>query len=454
MRSTAHPPASPAAVDSTDAVIVAPCDAMGAQVFRGSWISLLGQSMQLLLRLGSTVVLARLLTPEAYGLVAMVAVLTGFISLFKSLGLATATIQAPRLTHAELNGLFWINAGLGCAAMIVTIALGPVMAWFYDEPRITSLTLGLSVTFLLAGLAVQPAALLRRRLRFGTSVAIEVGSVAAGAAAAIALAASGAGPWALVGGVIATEAMNLTLVWAVAGWKPTRPAFGAKVGNLVALGRDLTQFNILNYWARNLDNFLIGWYWGAAALGTYGRAYQLLLLPLQHVTTPLAPVAFAAPTRLHDDEGRLSRGLRSNTEKVAIACMPLTTFFFFSARQVVELLLGPRWLNVAPIFTSLAAAGLVQPVSATLILAAREPGTADRATPLELRRARTVVCGDCCEVFPRRHRRGDGVCRLRGARPRPVADVDGRAAGCGADFGCAARHRSGCGCVGGGVRRM
>jgi PST family polysaccharide transporter len=109
-------------------VIVAPCDAMGAHVFRGSWISLLGQSMQLLLRLGSTVVLARLLTPEAYGLVAMVAVLTGFISLFKSLGLATATIQAPRLTHAELNSLFWINAGLGCAAMIVTIALGPVMA--------------------------------------------------------------------------------------------------------------------------------------------------------------------------------------------------------------------------------------------------------------------------------------------------------------------------------------
>ena len=315
----------------------------------------------------STVVLARLLTPDAYGLTAMVTVVIGFIGLFKSLGLATATIQAPRLTHAELNGLFWVNALVGCLAMLVTIALAPLMAWFYAEPRVTALTVGLSTTFVLGGLAVQPAALLRRQLKFAAVATIEVASVAVGAAMAVVLASAGAGPWALVGGVVSTEAANLALVWMIVDWKPTRPAFDARVGNLVGLGRDLTQFNLLNYWARNLDNFLIGRYWGAVELGLYGRAYQLLLLPLQQVTTPLAPVAITALSRLQADGPRFRDAYVRILEKVTIVCMPLTTFLFFNARAVVELALGSRWLEVAPVFAALAAAGLVQPVSATFI---------------------------------------------------------------------------------------
>ncbi len=172
-------------------------EALGAQVFRGSWISLVAQATQLALRLISTIVLARLLTPDAYGLVAMVAVVTGFIGLFKSLGLATATIQAPQLTHAELNGLFWLNVGFGAAALIVAVAAAPLMAMVYDEPRVTPLIAALSVTFLIGGLSVQHHALLRREMKFGTTAWIEISALAVGTAAAIVFASQGAGPWPL-----------------------------------------------------------------------------------------------------------------------------------------------------------------------------------------------------------------------------------------------------------------
>ena len=340
---------------------------LGAQTFRGSWISVGGQGAQLVVRLASTVVLARLLTPDAYGLTAMVTVVTGFVGLFKSLGLATATIQAPRLSERELSGLYWINALIGVVAMLLTLVLAPAMSWFYAEPRVAPLMAGLSVTFLFGGFAVQPAALLRRRLQFASIAAIELAAVAVGAVTAVLLARAGAGPWALVAGVVSTELSNLVLVSVVVDWKPMRPSFNTSLGHLLGLGRDLTMFNVLNYWARNLDNFLIGRFWGAAELGLYGRAYQLLLLPLQQVTTPLAPVAIAALSRLQQDGPRFRSAYVRILEKVSIVCMPLTTFLFFNAREVVALVLGTKWLEVAPIFAALAAAAIVQPISATFI---------------------------------------------------------------------------------------
>lgn len=342
-------------------------EALGAQVFRGSAISLVAQATQLALRLVSTIVLARLLTPDAYGLVAMVTVVTGFIALFKTLGLATATVQAPRLSHAELNGLFWLNVAFGAAAFVVAGAVAPLLALVYSEPRVTPLVAGLSVTFFIGGLGVQHHALLRREMRFGTVAWIEISAIAVGTAAAIFFASQGAGPWALVGAYIVTECVNLVLVWQAVEWRPTRPRFDAGVGDMVALGRDLTQFNVLNYWARNLDNFLIGRFWGASQLGLYNRAYQLLLLPLQQVTTPLSSVAISALSRLNGEDLRYRQAYVRLLEKIVLACMPMTTFLFVNAVPVVDLLLGPRWKEVAPVFMPLAVAGMVQPVSATFI---------------------------------------------------------------------------------------
>ena len=420
---------------------------LGAQTFRGSWISVGGQGAQLVVRLASTVVLARLLTPDAYGLTAMVTVVTGFVGLFKSLGLATATIQAPRLSERELSGLYWINALIGVVAMLLTLALAPAMSWFYAEPRVAPLMAGLSVTFLFGGFAVQPAALLRRRLQFASIAAIELAAVAVGAVTAVLLARAGAGPWALVAGVVSTELSNLVLVSVVVDWKPMRPSFNTSLGHLLGLGRDLTMFNVLNYWARNLDNFLIGRFWGAAELGLYGRAYQLLLLPLQQVTTPLAPVAIAALSRLQQDGPRFRSAYVRILEKVSIVCMPLTTFLFFNAREVVALVLGAKWLEVAPIFAALAAAAHRAADIGDVHLAARQPGAAAGIASVERRRFRAVRSRH--RGWPQRRRRrcrGD-IRSLRSVHPISSADVAHRAQGSGPRTARVPRSRPGHGDV-------
>jgi len=358
-----------AVVENTPGADVQPASPapMGSRVFRGSWISVTSQGVQLALRLAATVVLARLLTPDAYGLVAMVTVVTGFIGLFKSLGLGTATIQAPQLTTAQLNSLFWLNVAFGALAMAITMAVAPLLAWFYGEPEVKALAVGLSITFLIGGFAVQHGALLRRDFRFGMAAAIEIASTIVGALTTVGLALADAGPWALVGGSIALELTGLVLVWRAVGWRPAHPSFRTDIGEIVGLGRDLTQVNVLIYWARNLDNFLIGRFWGTVALGLYTRAYQLLLLPLQQVTTPLSTVAIAALSRLHGEPARYRQAYVRLLEKIAIVCVPLTAFLFAEAHRLIELALGAQWLGVVPIFRPLAIAGLVQPVSATCI---------------------------------------------------------------------------------------
>ena len=362
-----QPPRTIEATDKTDPVTEVIHAPIAGQVFRGSWITVAAQAAQLVLRLASTVVLARLLTRDDYGLVAMVTVLTGFIALFRSLGLGTATVQAPRVTDRQLNAVFWINVALGAAATAITVAAAPLMAAFYGEPRVMGLAIGLSASFLIGGFGVQHSALLRRHMRFPTSAAIEVFSAVVGTVVAIACAWTGAGPWSLVWGFVATEITHVALVWTAVKWRPGAPTFQAQIEEMVGLGKDVTQFNVLNYWARNLDNFLIGRFWGAAQLGLYSRAYQLLLLPLQQITSPLATVAIPALSRLNGENTRFRNAYTRLLEKVAMACMPLTMFLFVEADLVIDVVLGPRWADVVPIFAPLAGAGMVQPVMATLM---------------------------------------------------------------------------------------
>ena len=135
--------------------------------------------------------LARLLTPADFGLIAMIAVVTGFVEMFKDAGLSVATVQRATVTHAQASTLFWINVALSLAVTLVVAALAPAIAWFYDEPKLTAITLALSATIVFGGLAVQHQALLRRRMEFGRLAFIEIASLAAGVVTAVLMAGRG-----------------------------------------------------------------------------------------------------------------------------------------------------------------------------------------------------------------------------------------------------------------------
>lgn len=333
---------------------------LGRRTARGGALTIASQGLKFLTGMAAAVVLARLLTPHDYGLIGMVAVVTGFVSIFKDMGLSMATVQRPEINNDQISTLFWVNVGLSFGVMLLTAAIAPLVAWFYHEPRLTLITMGFSAGFLFSGLTVQHEALLKRQMRFGALVATEIIALIVGLVVGITLAWRGAGYWALVVNQLVHGFVYAIGVWVVCGWRPGLPVRNCGVRSMFVFGGNLTGFQVINYFARNLDNMLIGRFWGSAQLGLYAKAYQLLLLPIDQINAPIAAVAVPALSRLTDSPERYRKAYLRILEKIAMVTMPGMAFMIGTSDWLVALILGPQWVQAGQIFGILGFAGMVQ----------------------------------------------------------------------------------------------
>ena len=340
-------------------------DTLAERAVRGGAVTVVSQGLKFALSMVATILLARLLSPRDYGLIGMVAVVTGFISMFKDLGLSTAVVQRTQVSHDQVSTLFWINVALSTAVLLLTVTVAPAVVWFYGEPELFWITVLSSGGFLLAGLTVQHEALLRRRMRFSALAVAEIAALVSSIVVTITLAWHGAGYWALVSGQLASAAAYAASMWVACRWRPGRPKRYAGVRPMLAFGGNLTGFGVINYFARNLDNALIGRYWGSQQLGLYGRAYQLLLLPIDQINAPITAVAVPVLSRLVDSPDRYRHAYLRILEKVALLTMPLAAFMIATSDWLVWLVLGPQWMGVSRIFALLGVAGMVQPICYT-----------------------------------------------------------------------------------------
>jgi len=325
-------------------------DDLKGRSVRGGAVTMAAQISKFVLQMGSTVFLARLLAPEDYGLIGMVTVVIGLAGLFKDLGLSTATIQKSEINHNQVSTLFWINFAISCTTALVVAGLAPVVAWFYKEPRLTWITLALATSFIFGGLTVQHQALLRRQMSFTSLAKIEVISMLVGVVTAIISGWYGLGYWALVLMQIATSIVNAMGVWIACGWRPGRPLLNSGIRSMLAFGGNLTGFNFVNYFSRNLDNVLIGQYWGPQQLGLYAQAYKLLLLPINQINGPITSVALPALSSLQSEPEKYRRYYYKAILLITTIGMPIVAFMFASADKVILLILGKQWLGAVPIF--------------------------------------------------------------------------------------------------------
>lgn len=340
-----------------------PSAGLRRQVARGTLITLAGQWAGLVVQLASTVLLARLLNASDYGVVAGVVAITGFAEMLKDLGLGGATVQNRHITAAQVNTLFWINTVLGAVFMIVVAASAPLVASFYGDADAAPVTVALALPFLLGGLSVQHTALLNRALEFRLLTTTELSSRVVGLGFAVVLGLAGAGYWALVANTLSGTVVRTVLLWRACSWRPGQPAWASGIRPMLSFGGYLSGFNILNYASRNADNIFIGWYWGTGTLGLYSRAYQLLLLPLQQINTPLSRVAVPALSQLQDQKERYRRYYQTALSAIALVAAPLVVLMAVTAEEIVAIMLGPRWHAAGPIFQVLAFAGITQTVS-------------------------------------------------------------------------------------------
>lgn len=340
-----------------------PSGGLKHQSARGTAVTISAQLTRLLLTLLSTALLARLLTPRDFGLVAMTTAVTGLALVVKDLGLSTATIQKAHICHRTVSTIFWINVGVSVLLATAVLAVAPLLASFYNDERVASLTRVFALFILIGGLSSQHQALLERRMRFGSVAVADLGGLFAGIATSVALAMNEAGYWALVALAGVQIIVSSGLLWWFTGWRPGRPRRSGEVRQMIRFGGSLTGFNLVNYVGRNLDNALIGWRWGAVELGLYSRAYRLLMLPLQQVNAPVAKVMVPALSRLQNDPIRYRRVYLRAFESLALVTMPGVALLIATSDWIIELILGDQWLGAVPVFAWLGIAGVVQTVS-------------------------------------------------------------------------------------------
>jgi len=328
-------------------------------------VTLGSQGVMFVLQLGSTMILARILTPYDYGINAMAVAITGFANIFSNLGLSTATVQRSDITHEQVSTLFWINATIGVLLTLLVAVLSPAVVWFYNAPEMLWVILSLSIVFIINGLSVQHSALLTRQMRFYSIAKIRVLAMLSGILVAIVSASCGFGYWALVLNTLTLMTVSTLGFWFACGWVPQKPRWDVGVGAMVKFGADLVCFDVVNYFARNLDNILIGRFWGAGDLGLYSKAYQLLMMPITNLRDPLTNVALPAISRLQNNPENYRDYYLKCVSLLAFMSMPIIAFMFVCTDQLIILLLGSQWLGASQIFKILAVAAFIQPVSGT-----------------------------------------------------------------------------------------
>jgi len=360
---------------------------------RGGAATIMGQGFGMALQIGTTVVLARLLSPTDYGLQSMVFTLTAFLSLFKDAGLNAVTIQRESLTHREISTLFWINVGLGVVLMAVVAGAGPFLAGFYKEPRVLWLTVASSSIFVFNSLTIQHQALLDRAMRFSTSVKISMLSAAIGSVVAIVIAALGGGYWSLICQNIIIPLTAMIATWIAMPWMPGRPRWTPEMRPMVRFGSILTLNGLVVYIAYNTEKILLGRFWGPAALGLYGRAFQLSNLPVQQLTGAVSSVAFPMLSRLQGDAQRLRHSYLKAHSLILALTVPVVVSCALFADGIVEIVLGPKWTGSVMVLRLLAPTVLVFALVNPLDWILRATGRVERSLKIAILIAPVVILG-------------------------------------------------------------
>jgi O-antigen/teichoic acid export membrane protein len=346
------------------------------KVVRGGFAKLCGQAANIVLRLLSVVVLARLLNPEDFGLVAMVTVVTGVYELFTSAGLSSATVQKESVTDAQVSTLFWINILVGCVLAALCLATAPALVAFYNEPRLFWITAAVAAGFVFNAAGVQHYALLQRQLRYISLTLIETLALVASVAVAVGLAIAGAGYWALVAMAVASPVVSTACMWAAAGWMPKPPRRGTGIGSMLRFGGTITLNGVVVYAAYNVEKILLGRYWGAESLGIYGRAYQLISFPTANLSSAIGTVAIAALSRLQNDPILFKSYFLKGYALANSITIPATIFCAMFADDIIMIMLGPKWADAVAIFRLLTPAilifGVINPLSWLLVSTGRQ----------------------------------------------------------------------------------
>ncbi|MEH6649465.1 MAG: MOP flippase family protein [Motiliproteus sp.] len=326
------------------------------QVFSAVRWTTAASGVRTLIQLAQVALLARLLTPADYGLMAMVAVVLGFSSILSDMGVSSAYVQRQYVTERERSSLFWLNVILSGVLTLLLVTLSPVVAnWFSDE-RLTPLLMLSSSIFIISALGQQVRINAEKALNFRPLVVLEVGASLLGFAAAVITAVAGWGVYALIMGAIVTAFSSTVLAWLCLadGWRPLWRFQLIEIRSYLGFGGSLVANNLVNEVNRSIDLLLGGRMLGAVALGLYSLPRQLVF-QIQGIVNPVVTrVGFPLIAQVQTDIIQVRSIYLKILNMTAAVNAPLYVGIAFFSPEVISIVLGNQWLAAVDLLSLLA----------------------------------------------------------------------------------------------------
>jgi PST family polysaccharide transporter len=355
-----------------------PSEDFSGRSLRGGVISLAARAVNALVQVASVIVLARLLSPEDYGLVGMVSAIIGIVPLLIDLGTRDAVIQQPHITQGEISTLFWMTFALGCVFAGLVAASGPLIAGFYGEPRLVVVAAVSSLSLFGMSLSYQHQALMRRAMMYRDLAMIDIIGNVVATGIAIAMAFRGWAYWSLVIRPVIVSVVTTFCVWWKCRWLPGRPAFTKGVKEMLKFGLHWIGFSGIDFAGKFGDRIAIGYASGALGLGYYQKACLAYDNCLDLMTTPLHTVAAVGLSKLRGNLEELWRSWSKALSTLAFFAMPAFGILAVTSRDVVVLALGQKWGPASILLSVLALRGIPHVIDRTVGWLHMAAGRADR----------------------------------------------------------------------------
>ena len=336
---------------------------LGQKSLQGAKWSGISRLVQQGLQTVSVAVLARLLSPGDYGIMAMSGFFVNLLQQLGDLGTGSAIVQREDLSPRLTTSLFWVNVGLGLVGAILIWITAPLVAGYYHETKVIPVLSLLALAFPATGIGIVPQSLLIRHMEYRKLCIAEVGTAVLSTTIAITFAWKGAGVWSLVAGSLTLSIVSNLWMWALSGWHPQWLMDWGEIRSVFRYSFNLTGSVIVNYISRNTGHLIVGRYLGPIALGYYQMAYSLLLYPLQALSSVLGRVVFATFSRMQSDPQRLRSAFLRYLTLLAALNGPVFLGLMVVAGPLVTVFLGAKWLPVVPLITILAPVGVLQAIS-------------------------------------------------------------------------------------------
>lgn len=339
---------------------------LGLASVHSGLILLFARSLNVIVQLGSTVVIARLLGPHDFGLATIVLALTGFAFMLIDLGTTDAAVHKARVTHLEISTLFWINISVGAVLTVLFAAASGILASVFGERELVNIALVSSLTFVMTGLAVQHYALMRRAMEFRRLAIIDICANIIGSVVAIVLALRGWGYWALILKPLMTLGLTAIGAWISCPWLPGRPSLTPEVKGLLRFGLGVCGFTLSDQLVRSADRLAIGYFYGSGPLGFFQNAFLLYSNLINLLAESLHNVAVSSLSRLRDQHDELKRSWALALSTLSFVVVPGFATLAVIGTDFVVLLLGEKWAPAGPLLCVFAMRGIGQTVERSM----------------------------------------------------------------------------------------